>query len=86
MYVIRNGIIVQPDRLLFGYELVVEDDRIAAIQRQGKFDATAAGDRRQRQIHAAWSCGYPFRLYRDRYLAAPDGAHGLLDGIVRGRA
>lgn len=43
MYVIRNGIIVQPDRLLFGYELVVEDDRIAAIQRQGKFDATAAG-------------------------------------------
>ena len=43
MYVIRNGIIVQPDRLLFGYELVVEDDRIAAIQRQGKFDAAAAG-------------------------------------------
>ena len=43
MYVIRNGIIVQPDRLLFGYELVVEDDKIAAIQRQGKFDAAAAG-------------------------------------------
>lgn len=61
MYVIRNGIIVQPDRLLFGYELVVEDDRIAAIQRQGKFDATAAG-------------------------AGVIDAHGLLDGIVRGRA
>ena len=43
MYVIRNGIIVQPDRLLFGYELVVEGDRIAAIQRQGTFDASAAG-------------------------------------------
>jgi alpha-D-ribose 1-methylphosphonate 5-triphosphate diphosphatase len=43
MYVIRNGIIVQPDRLLFGYELVVEGDRIAAIQRQGTFDAAGAG-------------------------------------------
>lgn len=43
MYVIRNGIIVQPDRLLFGYELVVEGDKIAAIQRQGKFDAAAVG-------------------------------------------
>lgn len=43
MYVIRNGIIVQPDRLLFGYELVVEKDRIAAIQRQGALDAEAAG-------------------------------------------
>lgn len=39
MYVIRNGIIVQPDRLLFGYEVVVEGDRIAAIQRQGTLDA-----------------------------------------------
>ena len=43
MYVIRNGIIVQPDRLLFGYELVVEGDRIAAIQRQGTLDAEARG-------------------------------------------
>ena len=43
MYVIRNGIIIQPDRLLFGYELVVEGDRIAAIQRQGTLDAEAAG-------------------------------------------
>ena len=43
MYVIRNGIIVQPDRLLFGYELVVDEDRIAAIQRQGALDAEAAG-------------------------------------------
>ena len=42
MYVIRNGIIVQPDRLLFGYELVVEGDRIAAIQRQGTVDAERA--------------------------------------------
>ena len=39
MYVIRNGIIVQPDRLLIGDELVVEGDRIAAIQRQGTADA-----------------------------------------------
>ena len=39
MYVIRNGIIVQPDRLLFGYEVVVEGDRIQAIQRQGTLDA-----------------------------------------------
>ena len=43
MYVIRNGIIVQPDRLLFGYELVVRDDRIAAIQRQGTLDADVEG-------------------------------------------
>ena len=43
MYVIRNGIIVQPDRLLFGYELVVVDDRIEAIQRQGTLDAEGAG-------------------------------------------
>lgn len=43
MYVIRNGIIVQPDRLLFGYELVVERDRIAKIQRQGTLDANAPG-------------------------------------------
>ena len=43
MYVIRNGIIVQPDRLLFGYELVVEGDRIAAIQRQGVLDAEQRG-------------------------------------------
>lgn len=43
MYVIRNGIIVQPDRLLFGYEIVVEGDRIAAIQRQGTLDAERAG-------------------------------------------
>ena len=43
MYVIRNGIIVQPDRLLFGYELVVEADRITAIQRQGTLDAEARG-------------------------------------------
>ena len=43
MYVIRNGIIVQPDRLLFGYEVVVEGDTISAIQRQGIFDAAAAG-------------------------------------------
>lgn len=43
MYVIRNGIIVQPDRLLFGYELVVENDRIAAIQRQGVLDADQRG-------------------------------------------
>lgn len=43
MYVIRNGIIVQPDRLLFGYELVVEKDRIAKIQRQGTLDASAPG-------------------------------------------
>ena len=43
MYVIRNGIIVQPDRLLFGYELVVEGDRIVAIQRQGALDAEDAG-------------------------------------------
>ena len=43
MYVIRNGIIVQPDRLLFGYELVVVDDRIEAIQRQGTCDAEGAG-------------------------------------------
>lgn len=43
MYVIRNGIIVQPDRLLFGYELVVRDDVIAAVQRQGTLDADAAG-------------------------------------------
>lgn len=42
MYVIRNGIIIQPDRLLFGYELVVENDRISAIQRQGTLDAEAA--------------------------------------------
>lgn len=41
MYVIRNGIIVQPDRLLFGYELVVDADRIIAIQQQGTFDAPA---------------------------------------------
>ena len=43
MYVIRNGIIVQPDRLLFGYELVVEGDRIAAIQRQGLLDVDETG-------------------------------------------
>lgn len=43
MYVIRNGIIVQPDRLLFGYELVVEGDTIAAIQQQGTLDAEKAG-------------------------------------------
>ena len=43
MYVIRNGIIVQPDRLLFGYELVVVDDRIEAIQRQGTLDVEGAG-------------------------------------------
>jgi alpha-D-ribose 1-methylphosphonate 5-triphosphate diphosphatase len=43
MYVIRNGIIVQSDRLLFGYELVVEKDRIAKIQRQGTLDADAPG-------------------------------------------
>ena len=43
MYVIRNGIIVQPDRLLFGYELVVVEDHIEAIQRQGALDAEAAG-------------------------------------------
>lgn len=43
MYVIRNGIIVQPDRLLFGYELVVVDDRIEAIQRQGTLDAEGSG-------------------------------------------
>ena len=43
MYVIRDGIIVQPDRLLFGYELVVVDDRIEAIQRQGTLDAEGAG-------------------------------------------
>ena len=43
MYVIRNGIIVQPDRLLFGYELVVRGDRISAIQRQGALDAEAEG-------------------------------------------
>lgn len=43
MYVIRNGIIVQPDRLLFGYELVVDKDRIAKIQRQGTFDANQPG-------------------------------------------
>lgn len=43
MYVIRNGIIVQPDRLLFGYELVVRGDRIDAIQRQGALDAEAEG-------------------------------------------
>ena len=43
MYVIRNGIIIQPDRLLFGYELVVEGDRITAIQRQGTLDAEACG-------------------------------------------
>ena len=43
MYVIRNGIVVQPDRLLFGYELVVDGDRIKAIQRQGTLDAEAAG-------------------------------------------
>lgn len=42
MYVIRNGIIVQPDRLLFGYELVVDEDRISAIQRQGTFNAQGA--------------------------------------------
>jgi alpha-D-ribose 1-methylphosphonate 5-triphosphate diphosphatase len=42
MYVIRNGIIVQSDRLLFGYELVVDRDRIAKIQRQGTLDASAA--------------------------------------------
>ncbi|WP_085830931.1 alpha-D-ribose 1-methylphosphonate 5-triphosphate diphosphatase [Collinsella vaginalis] len=42
MYVIRNGVIVQPDRLLFGYELVVEQARIAAIQRQGTLDAERA--------------------------------------------
>ena len=41
MYVIRNGIIVQPDRLLFGYELVVEADRIVAIRQQGTLDAPA---------------------------------------------
>ena len=43
MYVIRNGIIVQPDRLLFGYELVVDKDRIVAIQRQGTLDANRPG-------------------------------------------
>jgi alpha-D-ribose 1-methylphosphonate 5-triphosphate diphosphatase len=43
MYVIRNGIIIQPDRLLFGYEIVVEDDRIVAIQRQGTLDVDKAG-------------------------------------------
>ena len=43
MYVIRNGIIVQPDRLLFGYELVVDADRIAAIQQQGTLEAERAG-------------------------------------------
>lgn len=43
MYVIRNGIIVQPDRLLFGYELVVRGDRISAIQRQGTLDAEGEG-------------------------------------------
>jgi alpha-D-ribose 1-methylphosphonate 5-triphosphate diphosphatase len=41
MYVIRNGIIVQADRLLFGYELVVDHDRIWKIQRQGTLDAAA---------------------------------------------
>ncbi len=41
MYVIRNGIIVQPDRLLFGYELVVDADRIVAIRQQGTLDAPA---------------------------------------------
>ena len=41
MYVIRNGIVVQPDRLLFGYEVVVEGGRIEAIQRQGTLDAEA---------------------------------------------
>ncbi len=43
MYVIRNGIIVQPDRLLFGHELVVDADRITAIQRQATLAAEAAG-------------------------------------------
>lgn len=43
MYVIRNGIIVQADRLLFGYELVVDHDRIVRIQRQGALDAEAPG-------------------------------------------
>ena len=43
MYVIRNGIVVQPDRLLFGYEVVVEGDRIDAIHRQGSLDTAAAG-------------------------------------------
>lgn len=43
MYVIRNGIIIQADRLLFGYELVVDHDRIWKIQRQGTLDAAAPG-------------------------------------------
>ena len=53
MYVIRNGIIIQPDRLLFGYELVVEGDRITAIQRQGTLDAEACGFGAARGEHHA---------------------------------
>lgn len=54
MYVIRNGIIVQPDRLLFGYELVVEDDRIAAIQQPMQIRCDRRGARRYRR--SWWLC------------------------------
>lgn len=43
MYVIRNGIVIQPDRLLFGYEVVVEADRITHIWQQGTLDVGACG-------------------------------------------
>jgi len=43
MYVIRNGIVIQPDRLLFGYEVVVEADRIVHIWQQGTLDVDACG-------------------------------------------
>ena len=40
MYIIRNGVIVAPTTLLFGYELVVDGDRIASIAAQGTTHAT----------------------------------------------
>ena len=43
MYVIRNGIVIQPDRLLFGYEVVVEADRITHIWQQGTLDVGSCG-------------------------------------------
>lgn len=43
MYVIRNGIVIQPDRLLFGHEVVVEADRITHVWQQGTLDADACG-------------------------------------------
>ena len=90
MYVIRNGIIVQPDRLLFGYELVVRGDRIDAIQRQGR----ARRPRRRASGSSTAHGGYVVPglvdihsgLYRDGHLAAPDRPHGLPHGALRGGA